>query len=43
MASNLRDLAVIRPQNLFGASNGGWAYDAYPELEKLDAGHAESG
>ena len=25
-------------QGEFGSRNGGWAYDAYPELETLDAG-----
>lgn len=33
------DLARLRA-GAFGASNGGWAYDAYPELETLDAGAA---
>jgi hypothetical protein len=38
--NNWRELATIRPQHRFGMSNGGWAYDAYPELETLDAGRA---
>jgi hypothetical protein len=33
----IKDIARIKDRE-FGASNGGWAYDAYPELEKLDAG-----
>lgn len=32
-----RDLARIRLDRPFAMSNGGWAYDHYPELEKLDA------
>lgn len=36
----MTDLARIRPGHAFGATNGGWAYDAYPELETLDAGRA---
>ena len=33
-------LARIQPERRFGFSNGGWAYDAYPDLETLDAGRA---
>ncbi|HPJ02356.1 MAG TPA: DUF2961 domain-containing protein [Candidatus Limiplasma sp.] len=33
-----RELAAIRPGRRSGMCNGGWAYDAYPKLEKLDAG-----
>jgi len=35
-----RDIAVLRPDATFGARNGGWAYDAYPEMETLDKGRA---
>ena len=31
------NIARLKGQD-FGACNGGWAYDAYPELETLDAG-----
>jgi len=33
-------LATLRSSASFGSSNGGWAYDAYPELETLDAGRS---
>jgi len=32
------NIARIETQRSFGSCNGGWAYDAYPELEVLDAG-----
>lgn len=32
-----KNIAKIK-SNEFGSTNGGWAYDAYPELETLDAG-----
>ncbi len=35
-----RQMAALRDGDAFGFSNGGWAYDAYPELETLDAGRA---
>jgi len=38
MIMNWRDIARLRKQRDFGSCNGGWAYDAYPELETLDAG-----
>jgi len=31
-------LATLRPAGSFGSTNGGWCYDAYPELEPLKAG-----
>jgi hypothetical protein len=31
------ELCTIKPDRRTGFSNGGWAYDAYPELETLDA------
>ena len=34
------DIATLRPDRAFGSRNGGWAYDAYPELETLDKGRA---
>lgn len=37
MDINWRNIARLKNQK-FGACNGGWAYDAYPELETLDAG-----
>ncbi|MCZ7545505.1 MAG: DUF2961 domain-containing protein [Anaerolineae bacterium] len=37
---NLDTLARLHRDRRFGVSNGGWAYDAYPELETLDAGRA---
>jgi len=33
------NIARLKRQN-FGSCNGGWAYDAYPELETLDAGRS---
>jgi len=33
----IKEIAQLRSRD-FGSSNGGWAYDAYPELETLDAG-----
>jgi Protein of unknown function (DUF2961) len=38
--THIHDIARIRRDRTFGATNGGWAYDAYPELETLDAGRA---
>ena len=35
---NLDSIARLDKDRSFGATNGGWAYDAYPELETLDAG-----
>ena len=35
-----RTIARLKPNHRFGMANGGWAYDAYPELETLDAGKA---
>ncbi|HHY83643.1 MAG TPA: hypothetical protein GX505_13345 [Clostridiales bacterium] len=35
---NWRDITTIRKMHRSGMCNGGWAYDAYPWLEKLDAG-----
>ncbi len=35
-----RDIARLRRADQFGFSNGGWAYDAYPDLPTLDAGTA---
>lgn len=35
---NWTDLTHIHRNRTTGLSNGGWAYDAYPELETLDAG-----
>ena len=32
------DMTKLNNQRNFGSCNGGWAYDAYPELETLDAG-----
>jgi hypothetical protein len=32
-----KGIAEIKKRNRTGFSNGGWAYDAYPKLEKLDA------
>lgn len=31
-------LARLRPAGSFGSTNGGWCYDAYPELKPLNAG-----
>jgi len=36
--SNTLDLAMLRPAGSFGSTNGGWGYDAYPELKPLNAG-----
>lgn len=33
-----RTIARLKPDHRFGMANGGWAYDAYPELATLDAG-----
>lgn len=38
--SHWHDIARIKAGHSFGATNGGWAYDAYPDLETLDAGKA---
>ncbi len=38
MRYSWEQLATLRDRSSFGFSNGGWAYDAYPELETLDAG-----
>ncbi len=38
MINNWESLAKIKNKNGFGSCNGGWAYDAYPEIETLDAG-----
>ncbi len=35
--ANWKELCEIKTQNKTMFSNGGWAYDAYPELETLDA------
>jgi len=35
----IENLARIKNRK-FGSTNGGWAYDAYPELETLDAGRS---
>jgi len=40
MIGNWRDAAQLRRSSQFGSCNGGWAYDAYPELETLDAGRS---
>ena len=32
------DLARLKPAGSFGSTNGGWCYDAYPELKPLNAG-----
>ncbi|MBD3182196.1 DUF2961 domain-containing protein [Candidatus Poribacteria bacterium] len=40
MIENNENIARIRKDRTFGACNGGWAYDAYPELETLDAGRS---
>jgi hypothetical protein len=37
MSANWKGIAEVT-QNRTGLCNGGWAYDAYPALEKLDAG-----
>ena len=36
------DIARLDQSRRFGMTNGGWRYDAYPELESLDAGKAIS-
>ncbi|NVM05182.1 MAG: DUF2961 domain-containing protein [Candidatus Helarchaeota archaeon] len=33
-----RKISRLKKRYHFGASNGGWKYDSYPELESLDAG-----
>jgi hypothetical protein len=38
MAADWKNLARIDKANHTGFCNGGWAYDAYPDLETLDAG-----
>jgi hypothetical protein len=38
MLINPNNIAKLRSGQDFGSCNGGWAYDAYPELETLDAG-----
>jgi len=35
----IKDIARLKNHD-FGSCNGGWAYDAYPELETLDAGRS---
>jgi hypothetical protein len=40
MINSWKELARVRENTYSGATNGGWAYDAYPELETLDAGRA---
>lgn len=37
---NLEDIALLKRDRRSGMTNGGWNYDAYPELETLDAGKA---
>lgn len=37
---NLEDIARLKRDRRSGMTNGGWNYDAYPELETLDAGRA---
>jgi hypothetical protein len=37
MPMNAMQFYSIQPDRRTGFSNGGWAYDAYPELETLDA------
>jgi hypothetical protein len=36
----LEQIALLRRHREFGMTNGGWRYDAYPDLEALDAGKA---
>ena len=36
----LEQIAILDRNKRFGMTNGGWRYDAYPELETLDAGKA---
>lgn len=38
MSINWKSIAQIKTQNYTGFCNGGWGYDAYPQLETLDAG-----
>ncbi len=38
MIENWGYIARLKKKQSFGACNGGWAYDAYPQLETLDAG-----
>lgn len=38
MINNWKDIAKINKKFSFGSCNGGWAYDAYPEIETLDSG-----
>ncbi len=38
MINNWINIAKIKNKHIFGSCNGGWAYDAYPEIETLDAG-----
>lgn len=40
MINNWEDICRLKYQQDFGSCNGGWAYDAYPELETLDAGRS---
>jgi len=40
MITNWKDITRLNNQRNFGSCNGGWAYDAYPELETLDAGRS---
>lgn len=35
---NWQDLVRLRSAESFGFGNGGWVWDAYPDLERLDAG-----
>lgn len=35
---NLEQIALLKRNHRSGMTNGGWNYDAYPELETLDAG-----
>jgi hypothetical protein len=35
---NYKNIASLKRDHRFGSRNGGWSYDAYPELETLDAG-----
>jgi hypothetical protein len=37
---NFESIARLHRDRQFGMSNGGWAYDAYPELPTLDAGRS---
>lgn len=37
---NLEQIAILKRNRRSGMTNGGWNYDAYPELETLDAGRA---